>query len=245
MQNLKADQGGSRGDALDYGYHGSDGTATVSFETRGYDWSGNELGMLQTEQYYASAPFGMTYTQAMNINGWGSMGGIVFPQPILKGTDAHTGLYGNGSAPGAPNLGAIGGLVGGVADVIGKIWNIPNDIIGLGVALASGAQFDGFGNNGIQFTGANLSSNVEAITFGNVQVYNNGYAPGDYLPSGYTAGVSTYIGYHEQGHTYQYQILGPLFLPLYGLGALVPGGNAFEHGADNWALANQPPPPRW
>jgi hypothetical protein len=77
--------------SMQLGYWEGDGTATVSFDTMGYDRSGNELGMLRTEQHYASAPYGTTYTRAMGVNGWGSIGDIIVPRPILKATDAHTG----------------------------------------------------------------------------------------------------------------------------------------------------------
>ncbi|MBX6326826.1 MAG: RHS repeat-associated core domain-containing protein, partial [Chthoniobacterales bacterium] len=47
MQNLKAEGGDyTRGDALDYGYWGGDGTATISFGPLGaptFDWTGEEL----------------------------------------------------------------------------------------------------------------------------------------------------------------------------------------------------------
>ncbi|GEM_PF-6719251 len=126
IQNLKAEGGDyTRGDALDYGYWGSDGTATISFGPLGvptFDWTGEELGVLQTEEYYAS--YNVPYSYAMALNGYTSIGGIVVGQPILKATDARTGLYANGSRPGSANLGALGGplgqLIGGVADILGK-----------------------------------------------------------------------------------------------------------------------------
>jgi len=237
-QNYKMEGRESRGDFLDFGYWGGDGTASVywGMTVPGVDWTGNELGMLQTEQYYASAPYGMTYTQAMNITGWGSMGGIVFPRPILKATDAHTGLYSNGLAPGAANLGGpIGGVLGGIADLVGKIWNIPNDIIGLAIGLAS-LPFGGeisFGENAIQFTDVPFGPGG-ALTLGNVQLYN-GSLPTD--PGvRYDGAPGTFpIGFHEQAHTYQSQLLGPLFLPIYMLNGGISASNPFENAADNWA----------
>jgi len=230
QQNLKADQGGTRGDMLDYGYWGGDGTATVSFDTRGYDWSGNELGMLQTEQYYASAPYGTSYTQAMGINGWGSMGGIIFPQHILKATDAHTGLYADGSAPGAASFGAIGGPIGVVADIIGKIWNIPNDIIGLALGVAGlpfGAEMH-LGNNALEFTNNPLAF-LGAITLGNVINYAPGFGPTVEAPEG-----GHTVGTHESMHTFQGQILGPLYIPANIIGGIL--GSIF--GGDYHAPGN-------
>ncbi len=137
-----------------------------------------------------------------------------------------------------------GNPLGLIGDILGKILNIPNDIIGLGAALLSGAQFDGFGNNALQFTGGNLPSWMQAITIGNIQIYNSGYYPESYGYSPYTPGFQMYLGFHEQGHTYQWQVFGPLFIPLYFGSKLF--GNPFETGADQWAASHQPPPPpRW
>ncbi len=80
------------------------------------------------------------------------------------------------------------------------------------------AHFVGCNNNALQFGAANLPSEIKAMTFDNVQIYNSGYRTGDYLPSGDTAGAWTYLGYHEQEHTYQYQVLGPLYPLFYLLG---------------------------
>jgi RHS repeat-associated protein len=82
FQNTKADQTGTRGDGLDFGYFGGDGTGGVYFGLKGYDWTGNELGMLQTEQYYSM--YNVSYTYAMGANGYTSIGGIVTSQSILR-----------------------------------------------------------------------------------------------------------------------------------------------------------------
>jgi hypothetical protein len=134
-------------------------------------------------------------------------------------------------------------MIGGVADIIGKIWNIPNDLIGLGVALAGGGQFAGFDNNAIQFVNNSLVST--AITIGNVINYG-----ADYPPSAY-GGDDNLIGPHEMQHTWQSQILGPLYLPLNLIGGI--GGSVFNgawHGPANFMEAGpqQHPPvpfPGW
>jgi RHS repeat-associated protein len=237
MQNLKADQGGGKGDFLDYGYWGGDGTAGVYFGLMGYDWSGNELGMLQTEQYYSM--YNVSYSYAMGVNGYGSIGGIVFPQPILKATDAHTGLYGNGSAPGTANLGSIGN---GIGDLIGKIWNLPNDVIGLALGLltlpfdlANGGGIQ-LGSNAIQFTGFPIGpTDGGALTLGNVQLFHGSdFIPSTNFTSPYT-GLEVNAGLHEEAHTWQSQILGPFFLPVYFLNGGVSGSNPFERAADYYS----------
>ncbi len=223
MQNLKAEGGDyTRGDALDYGYWGGDGTATISFGPLGaptFDWTGEELGMLQTEEYYAS--YNVPYSYAMAVNGYTSIGGIVVGQPILKATDARTGLYANGSRPGSANLGALGGplgqLIGGVADLLGKIWNIPNDMIGIALGIAGlpfGAQAH-FGDNALEFTNNPLAF-LGAITFGNVINYAPGFGPTVEAPEG-----GHTVGAHEMMHTFQGQVLGPLYIPANIIGGIL------------------------
>jgi RHS repeat-associated protein len=245
MQNTKADQSGP-GDFLDYGYHGGDGTATVYFGLKGYDWSGNELGMLQTEQYYANAPYGTTYTQAMNRSGWGSMGGIVFPRPILKATDAHTGLYGNGSQPGSASFGPVG-VIG---NLIGKIWTLPNTIIGAIVGIASlpfGGDID-FRNNAIVFHSDLFPSS--ALTLGNTILTGSpiqslsGQVPTYYARETSQAQANAIYGYsqtgyglHEQGHTEQYQLFGPFFLPFYLINQPFTSASPFENAADRYGAS--------
>ncbi len=51
-----------------------------------------------------------------------------------------------------------------------------------------------------------------------------------------TYGNYTQVGPHEMGHTYQYQLLGPLFLPVYLMSGGVSANNPWEQAADNYAL---------
>ncbi|MCZ6804228.1 MAG: SpvB/TcaC N-terminal domain-containing protein [Proteobacteria bacterium] len=104
-----------------------------------------------------------------------------------------------------------------VLDVVGKIWNLPNTVIGLvygGVGHVVGEVgqfFDlwsaeptiGFGNNAIEFTG-NPFGGGGALTLGNTITW------------GVEKGGSFYnlVSDHERFHTIQGQILGPLYLPL-------------------------------
>lgn len=102
--------------------------------------------------------------------------------------------------------------------VIGKIWNIPNTIIGLafggvghvvgeiGNALGfwSAEPSIGFGNNAIEFTG-NPFGRGGALTLGNTITW------------GAEKGSSFYNSFsdHEMRHTIQGQFLGPLYLPAH------------------------------
>ena len=237
------------GDALDIGYHGGDGTGSVGFGMTGYDWSYNDFGMLLTDQYYSM--YNVSYSYALAVNGYRSVGGMILSSPIPKATDANTGKYANGSTPGSNNLSGtpIGNLLGGIADVIGKIWNIPNDILGLGLGIAGlpfGGEHWGFGYNGLEITGNRLVGFAPAITLGNVTNYAPGAFPTDQGQSYIYDNIVT--GFHEEGHTYQGQVYGPLFIPGYILGQIFKDlfpyispftgshVNPFEAGADKYAV---------
>ncbi len=88
-----------------------------------------------------------------------------------------------------------------------------------------------FGNNAIQFTNFPFGRKG-ALTLGNVQIYRNA-RPGK---SDFWYGVYQNTGLHEQAHTYQSQVLGPLFLPAYLLsGNPISGSNPFERAATDFA----------
>jgi RHS repeat-associated protein len=99
-------------------------------------------------------------------------------------------------------------------DLIGKAWNLPNTAFGLAwggvglvseIILAPFKKWDfkvSFGYNAIQFEGHPLML-FGAITLGNTI---------HYPPSSYNFGPQI-VGFHEIRHTYQGQILGPLYLP--------------------------------
>jgi RHS repeat-associated protein len=70
------------GDALDIGYHGGDGTGSVGWGLTGYDWSYNDFGMLLTDQYYSM--YNVSYSTALAVNGYRSIGGMIVSQPIPK-----------------------------------------------------------------------------------------------------------------------------------------------------------------
>lgn len=85
--------------------------------------------------------------------------------------------------------------------VFKKIWNLPNTIIGLGLGILGlpfGAKVS-FGNNAIQFENHPLMHKRGAITLGNVIAYGKETSPNQ-------------LGDHERQHTYQGELLGPLYL---------------------------------
>jgi len=150
------------------------------------------------------------------------------------------GDVGQGALMGASNAVVMGGLSGrnvgqDLLDAAGKVWNLPNTAIGLawgGIGVLGGAEVS-IGHNAIQFTNHPLG--VGAVTLGNTISYTQGSGPGDYGIL-YGSKVLLNIGLHEQAHTYQSQVYGPLFLPLWLLGGGPSASNPFEQSANNFAL---------
>lgn len=125
-------------------------------------------------------------------------------------------------------------------NIAGKIWNLPNSLIGLGYGTLGylagwpsyllGLQDDRpritTGNNAVQFTD-NPFGGPSAITLGNVEVF--GYGP--------NAKDINYgrMKQHEEQHTSQGEQLGPFYLPSNILGGaagvLIDGS---WHGPHNW-----------
>lgn len=127
-------------------------------------------------------------------------------------------------------------LIMGTLDVIGKIWALPNTVVGLVIGLAGvpfGAKIT-FGNNGIQFENYPWGDSNAALTLGNVIIYGKNTSPADF-GSLYGSTQFLNVGRHEKGHTLQYQFFGPLFLPTYLLSGGISASNPFEQGANNYA----------
>lgn len=142
---------------------------------------------------------------------------------------------------------AAGRPFGSVGDVAGKVWNLPNTLVGFGYGLAGhvagelnrlrpGDQPDPriqFGHNAVEFIN-NPAGGVGAITLGNTSTYNHDpYDPNDefWYPNGEdprTVENGHSWMEHERGHTYQGQQLGPLYL----LSNLLGGVNSMVHDRD-------------
>lgn len=134
-----------------------------------------------------------------------------------------------------------------LADIAGKAWGLPNTALGLGLAGAAwiagkiagtNPQFH-FGNNALQLTGSPLTlEKGGTVTLGNVQVFGAGANPDgpgrNYVP----ALGDIPLRKHEEAHTYQSQILGPFYVPLWGLLGGESAGNPLERAAD-WYGAGQ------
>ena len=152
---------------------------------------------------------------------------------------------------------------GAVLDFLGKVWNLPNDAIGLvfgglgyvvgwaayelGASWQPNAPTIGFGGNALQFGNNPLVAAGIAITFGNVESFAKDPDGGNSTQQQVDVGVAAYQ--HEDQHTYQGQVLGPLYVPSYIIGGVLSlisgGGNPF--GAGNWMEAGpwMNPPQPW
>jgi len=99
-----------------------------------------------------------------------------------------------------------------IADIVGKIWTLPNTLIGLLIGLPqllAGAKAR-IAHNAVVFDNAwDPFKKSRQWTLGNV-IFN----PED-KESMEKHKEDGSIGEHEEGHTYQYEVLGPLFLPVY------------------------------
>jgi RHS repeat-associated protein len=136
----------------------------------------------------------------------------------------------NRQCPSHPILGALGKANGAINTLIGGAAAAGSALAG---ALGGNSPQANFGNNSIQVTNA-WTFGGRAYTIGNVQVYSAGNGPG--VGSTSYTGAFVNNGSHEEGHTIQSQILGPLYLPSVLLGSALGNNNPMEVGADKYAL---------
>ena len=130
-------------------------------------------------------------------------------------------------------------------DAVGKVWALPYTCAGLvlGVPfLLAGARWQ-VAHNAIVFHRFPLAK--RAFVMGNV-IFSP-YADLNRMVMTYECAVrarrglplpqvrTVHLGRHEEAHTWQYQLLGPLFLPLYLLTLFLPSPTPFERAADLYA----------
>ncbi|MEL6612518.1 MAG: DUF4150 domain-containing protein [Bacteroidota bacterium] len=123
-------------------------------------------------------------------------------------------------------------------DALGKLWALPNTLLGLAVGgLGHLVQGVGFAagmtdnepsvrtaNNSVEFANNAFVLEDRAFTLGNVTVFSPETPPEK--SSWHLHGT---YGSHERAHTYQSQMLGPLYLPAWGLAV----GVAAVQGSDS------------
>lgn len=127
-------------------------------------------------------------------------------------------------------------------DVLGKLWASPCTAAGMGYGLCChllswmlGAKPQlCLGNNAIQFINNLGIRKGSALTLGNVILYGRGADPD---AGGAYGDRRVNLGRHERAHTYQYQLLGPLFMPVYWFCGSFggPDKNCLERAAQHYA----------
>lgn len=162
------------------------------------------------------------------VGGLASMaGGNSFSDGAMTSAFAYTLRQGLKTA--MPNGPGRTGQV--MADVAGKIWAAPSTAIGLLVgSLGYAAQWSLYEtgltdnapqvrvrNNAIEFV-HNVGGGVSAITFGNVELFGQSNPDG---PDWGNAALAHTTEDHEVQHTYQSELLGPLYLPAAALSLLL------------------------
>lgn len=183
-----------------------------------------------------SIRFAMTaYNNRENMGGWA--------EKIARAAGQEMREPQRAPAPGGAELGRESQR-NGALDVLGKLWGLPNTALGLAAAAPSYAAgkmmgtdpYFTLGDNALQLHNSPLNIQRRAYTLGNVQIYPQGkeYGPDGFGPS-YT-GAKVRTGDHEEGHTYQSQALGPLYLPAEIVGSFFGDKNPLEVNADAHAL---------
>lgn len=93
-----------------------------------------------------------------------------------------------------------------IGSILGKTWACPTTIVGLllgALGLVLGGTRPRLGSNALEFCGNRLVAPfTSAVTFGHVILYASRQP-------------ELRIQLHEQQHTYQAEVLGPLYLPLH------------------------------
>jgi RHS repeat-associated protein len=123
-------------------------------------------------------------------------------------------------------LGDIGWFLG---EVVKKAWNAPNTALGVAVGIVGvplGGDMPKIEHNGIEFTNCPLIIDGAALTLGNTMLYGQG----------------NYSWPHEMQHTYQGEVLGPLYLPAHALDWAVHGGYYSDNWLEEGPYSNPPRP---
>jgi len=208
-------------------------------------------GVIQSAQggsFKAGFLSGFSSGVDVGTSGYGGFVGRTMISGIVGGTASALGggKFSNGAMSGAFThmFNAEGGassIVSGVKDIAGKLWALPNTIIGLvyggvghlvGMALGTNPSIS-IGHNAIQFHNNPFQPDGTAVTLGNTISYSPNTSPRD-MNSYNDPNVN--FGLHEEAHTYQYQQYGPFYLPAYMAsgGFSGPEGNHFEREAQDY-----------
>ena len=238
------------------------GLAQQAYNLKDVDWSNPSSVLGAIGGLAGAAGFDGIADMAKQANQLANLANIDFSNPgsVLNAAMGLAGPMMNGqgglgalSSLGDSLLDGAASLGSGLLDAAGKIWTLPNTLLGLGVGgvghlgqqLANWydpSKYDdpdiGFGNNAIEFTNnpfGNLlvPSGDAAVTLGNSIIYSDGPEAHNKQPG--WGHLHSDLGSHEQAHTIQAQVLGPLYLPAWGMGAAVAAvqGKPDPFGHDN------------
>ena len=175
----------------------------------------------------------MGYGGGINLYGFcGSSPVIGTDETGLAYTDPTPGDWGNGAVDHShdkPIPGAWGGFdpIGTGGTMLGHLWTLPNTTCGL-IAGAGGQASIDWQHQVINIQGGWLarwmhsSNGTPAFTLGDIVLWG---VPQD-----------SDIYQHELGHTHQYRLMGPYFLPEYGIGAIIGGGLGDAHDGNPYEL---------
>lgn len=130
--------------------------------------------------------------------------------------------------------------------VLGMAWTLPNTALGLIAGAASVAR-----GAHVHLRPRDLAIVFHrvpfgpggALTLGNVILHTGASLDERCITYAHRAGHGEepriLLADHERAHVYQYMVLGPLFLPLYGLCGGVSVRNRFERAADRYAMSGR------
>ena len=212
-------------------------------------------GAIQSAQggsFKAGFMSGFSSAVDVGTSGYGGVVGRTTIMGIVGGTASALGggKFSNGAMSGAFThmFNAEGGassLVSGVKDIAGKLWTLPNTIVGLaygavghlvGLALGTNPSIS-IGHNAIQFHNNPFQPTDTAVTLGNTISYGKSGTGGLLMnETGSYGNRNVQFGLHEEAHTYQYQQYGVAFLPAYFAsgGISGPSHNHFEQEAQDY-----------
>ena len=130
--------------------------------------------------------------------------------------------------------------------MVGAAWTAPNTLLGLLAGLAAlpfGARAHWRARDRALAFQHYPWGPGGALTLGNVILHTGASLDGTCRTYAHRAGwcedPQVSLAAHERAHVYQYLVLGPLFLPLYGLSGGIGPRNRFERAADRYALTGR------
>ena len=125
---------------------------------------------------------------------------------------------------------------------MGMAWTLPNTVVGVvagTLAIAFGAQAR-WSRRDLAIVFSHMPWGPGgALTLGNTILHTGDSLDVQCVTYAHRAGLrvepAISMAAHERAHVFQYMLLGPLFLPVYGLCGGIHARNRFERAADRYA----------